>query len=487
MPLEALGIDINAWLAHRFDLIDQGAPVDAIFWDIGFDEDTSAIYNHSKLLPSLPHPGIDRWRRQDIDWVARLVESSHQRGIKAFWSHRIGPVDQQHLGADPVANPLKLAHPDWVIPCWWPQGLWNLANPGLREHKLRYFKELFELYDLDGLQIDFARHTPCLPPGNEWENRDHVTEFLRRTRQLLQEIERQKKKPLLLAVRVAENIPGNHLDGFEVERWAEENLIDIFVLGGRTTQVDLEGFRKITAGKNIKLCPCFDGHHTDDGYFHPPIEHFRGVFSNWFCQGADGICIFNWTCAREEIYDRLQLPGEMKNSVQREMSFELADPIALAGKKRSYAVERRGGYPWAQNYLYRNNDKPLPLEILAATETLPLAIDAPEATDAELTLIMWQVKVDDVEYIAVNGCKIVIETVDSHWRDAQIYCDHPQPNAGNWHVYPVTDYDLLKITGWIPPAALINGKNTITVKFQLPLTPGATWEKAEITIENHCR
>lgn len=486
MPVDALGIDIDQWLAHRFDLIDRGAPVDAIFWDIGFAEDTYAIYNNSKLLPPLHHPGIDRWREQGIDWVAELVKASHRRGIEAFWSHRICPVDfsaaRPHNEPD-IPNPLKQAHPDWINACWWPHGLWNLASHSLREHKIMYFRELFELYDLDGLQIDFARHTPCLPPGHEWENREHATDFLRQVRLLLQEIGQRKNKPLLLAVRVAENVDGNHRDGFEVERWAAENLVDIFVLGGRTTNVDIAGFRRITAGKIIKIYPCFDGHHTDDGYYFPPVEHFRGVFSNWSIQGADGIGIFNWTCAREEEYDRLKLSEDMKSPTQREALFEMADLSALAGKTRRYAVERRGGYPWAQNYLYRNDDKPLPQQIVAdETVSLPVIIHIPNAVRAELTLILWQISPAELAGIEVNGHRVEIETVDPHWRDGQIYCDRPQPTAGAWRCYPVTVYDLLKVTAAVPPAALLTGNNTITVSFKQPKMSTATLEKAEITL-----
>ena len=48
--------------------------------------------------------------------------------------------------------PLKLAHPDWVVPAsWWPQGLWNLEAPGLREYKVAVLRELATRYDFDGI------------------------------------------------------------------------------------------------------------------------------------------------------------------------------------------------------------------------------------------------------------------------------------------------------------------------------------------------
>ena len=489
VPGGALGMDIEQWLAHRFDLIDQGAPVDAIFWDIGFAEDTYAVYNGSKLLSPERHPGIERWRLQGVDWVKRLVESSHDRGIEAFWSHRICPVDFSSSSShdNPVApNPLKQAHPDWINPCWWSQGLWNLANSDLRQHKLKYFAELFELYDLDGLQIDFARHTPCLPPGREWENRDHATEFVRQTRQLLSEIGRRRDKPLQLAVRVAETLAGNHSDGFEVERWAAEGLVDIFVLGGRTTLVDLDSFRKITTGKNIQLCPCFDGHHTDDGYYFPPVEHFRGVFSNWIRQGADCIGLFNWTCAREEIYDQFKLPGDMKSPTQRQALLELADLSSMSERPRSYAVERRGGYPWAQNYLYRNADKPLPAKTNSSGFiTVPIHIServSPATVRPELTLVFWQCQAGDIARVSINGNTVTPDYSITNWRDGQIYCDQPQPHAGARWRYPITNYDLLKQDFRFDPKILLRGENSIAVEFRPTANPSGTWEKAEILI-----
>ena len=219
-------------------------------------------------------------------------------------------------------NHLKKAHPDWTVKCWWPQGLWNLANPELREHKVKKLKALIEKFAWDGIQLDFARHTPSLPPGHEWENREHATEFVRMVRKMLLQMEEKKGKALLLAVRVAENIPGCNADGFDVEKWAEENLIDIFTLAGRTAEVDIASFKKITAGKNIKICPQFDGHHTNDGYYFPPLEYFRGVFSNWLRQGADSVGVFNWTCARAAKYDELNLPPDMKCESQERALFE---------------------------------------------------------------------------------------------------------------------------------------------------------------------
>ena len=108
----------------------------------------------------------------------------------SFWNHRISEVEclpEGGLSKEP--HPLKIAHPDWVVPAsWWPQGMWNLTAAGLREHKVKILRELVTHYDLDGIQIDFSRHIPCLPVGHQWELRGHVTEFMHSVRVMLLEV-----------------------------------------------------------------------------------------------------------------------------------------------------------------------------------------------------------------------------------------------------------------------------------------------------------
>ena len=151
MPMEAFALPIDQWLEFRFRHCDMpGSQVDGIWWDIGLAEDTYAVYP-SDVLPRLRLPGLDRWFEQGIDWVREIVEGCHARGLEAFWSNRVCPVDfpQPFVPGKPVPhgdparrNPLKADHPEWVNRCWWPQGLWNLARAEVRERKVRILREL---------------------------------------------------------------------------------------------------------------------------------------------------------------------------------------------------------------------------------------------------------------------------------------------------------------------------------------------------------
>ena len=117
----------------------------AVYPNQGFPADVQARY--------------DAWAAAGNDPLKALVDGTHSRGLEAFFNHRISEVE-----LDGKTFRLKTENPDWVIPTWWPHGMWNLAAPGLQDFKLRNLRYLAENYDFDGLQIDFARHTPGPAP-----------------------------------------------------------------------------------------------------------------------------------------------------------------------------------------------------------------------------------------------------------------------------------------------------------------------------------
>ncbi|HNS32144.1 MAG TPA: hypothetical protein PKN36_04120 [bacterium] len=494
MPVEALGIDMEDWISFRFDLMDaKESPVDTVMWDMGFAEDSFATWTGSSLLPPVNHEGYNRWFTRGIDCVKKLVEETRKRGMEAIWNHRVCPVDfpvpyavQCPFDSPLRNNYLKSQHPGWINECWWPRGLWNLASRGLRKHKLKYFRELMTRYEFDGLELDFARHTPCLPQGREWENREHVTSFIRQTRKLLCELEAAGNKTLTLGARVAENVEGCHADGFEVEKWIEEELIDFLLLGGRTSRVALDEFKSLCKDKYVNIYPSFDGFHAGDGYFSPPVEYYRGVFSNFLFQGADGISLFNWTCARETKYRELNLPAESRCPSQETALCEAGGLEKMKGKRKIYAVERRGGYPWAGTYLYRNDNKPLPLKLKPGESAcLPVYIYerfSAGAYAARLEAVMFNGSDKTRVTIRVNGKKLEMESSDTSWKDGQIYGDGKQATSGNYRAYVIDpEQKLLKLSFTLPVNFLSAGENKIGISL-LKADTAVTIEKLEITV-----
>ncbi|MBM4003445.1 MAG: hypothetical protein FJ295_09190 [Planctomycetes bacterium] len=360
------------WIAARFSVFDQpGSQVDCVGFCL--DEGNIAAYP-SKIIPELQYPTLLRWRGDGVDIAQRIVEEGHRRKLELFWEHRINGADREVDVMTPARIALKDEHPEWLIAGgWWKPGLWNFAIPEVRQHKVAVLREVAERYDLDGINLDFGRHPPVLPIGQQWEHREALTDFVRQVRRMLQGVAERRGRPFLLSVRVADTVPGCHFDGMDIESWVRQNLVDIVILGTRSIQVDLAGFRRVAAGSHVKLYPCIDQHHSPDGYHAVANPEFlRGVAANWWQQGADGIATFNFWNELPEAGKRIGSSGPIFDgqSVHALVYKEIGDPKQLSPLDKWFVVSRRygGGFydrlgnRW-NDYTNLNHQAPLPLEL----------------------------------------------------------------------------------------------------------------------------
>ena len=345
-------IDAQQMEGALFSFMDEpGTRMDSVWWC--FTSGNEANWP-SRILPRIDKPSYNEWAEKGFDPVQFLLDETRRRGKEAFFSYRINGTDSVDYVGRPVL-PMKEANPDWLMYTWGNNlyvdhtsprhsGMWNFAFQGVRDYKLSILREVAEDYEFDGMEIDFARDCPVLPPGHQWERREAVTDFMRSVRSMLLDVERRRGRPFLLAARVPENLEGCHFDGFDVEAWAREELVDIFVMGVRNFDVDVAAFRRITAGTSIKLYPALDDHHSSDGYRFPPMEVFRGVLANWRRQGADGVQTFNFAHASSETLAGYGL-YDIWSAWATHLQFyrELADPESMQRADKVFVLQRRGG------------------------------------------------------------------------------------------------------------------------------------------------
>jgi hypothetical protein len=482
------GMDFASWLRYRFGYIDEpGTQIDSIWWDMGR---LGQVLYPSNVLDRMQDDGLQKWRDQGIDLVGRLVEETHKRNLEVFWHHRINEVDVKS------PDPLKKAHPDWVLKTnWWKHGLWDFSVPAVRDCTVRALREVAEIYAFDGIQIDFARHVPCLPVGRQWDLRDHVTELMRAARRMLLDVARKRGRPYLLAAKVPQTIEGCRIDGLDVETWIRENLVDIFTLGSRSIDVDVAGFRRLAQGRDIKLQPCFDDHHATDGYRFAPIDVLRGVFANWWQQGADSVATFNWTNASPELCRSLGIaPGP--SCCHRQAYREVGSLQTLEPLDKTFVVERRGGDPWSEGFFNRNDSAPLPLAMAQGdppvTVRVRISDDLFQRTTSVKTAFLRAVLFgapDDAEVEArLNGAAIPLVARDPGWKDPQIFSPRPQPASGGPGNYKVDPRQrLLRLDFVVDPKRCRVGENLVMLDFarrsdSLPVST-TVLEKLEVHVQ----
>ena len=508
-------IDVEHMKAALFEFIDDPQTrIDSVWWN--FTEGNEA-YWPSKILPFIDAPPYGEWEKTGFDPVQTLLDETRRRGLETFFTYRINGSDNDVSGRVPRL-PMKEEHPDWLIHTWNKtigeatgqrlNGYWNFAVQGVRDYKLSILEEIAGQYDCDGMEIDFARVSPVLPPGQQWENRDALTDFMRSVRSMLLRVGERRGRPYLLAARVPENLVGCHMDGLDVETWAREELVDIFTLGCRSFDVDIAAFRRITERAHIKLYPVLDDHHSTDGYRFPPIEVFRGVMANWLHQGADGLQTFNFAYARSETLEKYGMRDTWTGwPTHLQFYRELADIDAMNQRSKVFVVQRRGGghspfvvpnpEDWTTpRWMYFNTNMlaPLPAELDPdgrADTLLHVYVGEQAPPDAEVTvrLLLSDDSADDLpddERLQ----RVLVATIGHP--DSRL--ENVPPAIGiERHVDVRLNNALLEISsvddGWLVfqalPAQLATGDNLVGLKLTEmgPRAPGrVTIEKLEIHV-----
>ena len=210
-------------------------------------------------------------------------------------------------------------------------------------------------------------------------------------------------------------------------------LFRSIIIGTRSVQVDLAGFKQVVRDRHVKLYPCIDQHHSPDGYHAVPAPEFlRGVAANWWHQGADGIATFNFWNELPDAAKRIGSSGPLANgqSVHAQAYREIGDPAQLASLDKWFVVARRFGGGFYDRLGNRWNDftnlnhvAPLP-QVLGADPAwvdLYVADDLHDRAAAierlELRLLFSpQVDAQRVR-VKINGSLLQDPNTEDHWSD----------------------------------------------------------------------
>lgn len=390
--------------------------------------DWASVYE-SDLVPMYRAPYFTRFYRLGVDLYGEWLKHVHGLDRECWLTHRVGDVLRVN-----AMNPIEAMteHPEWFLDM--PEGykVNNLSVPEIQEQKLKMLGEVMRKYDFDGLDIDFERHTPILPPGKQWEMRENVTDFMRKLRTELLKISEEQGRVIMLSARVPDCLKGCHEDGLDIEQWIREDLVDCLTLGSRSFDIKVEEFRALS--EDIQLYGCYDPHHTVDGYTFPTLETLRGVWYTHLQRGADGVEYFNWSGeGKPELVDKyVKLYGlepDRDNFVRfaKDDFTGINDRNFLEKQDKTYVIDRRGGYPWGIGYGNMNADRQLPCEICGEGEVqLYVAENAALANRATLKLLFEEL--ESIPEVTFNGKRLKL-TAKPH-RDLQVTTEEEAPVSG---------------------------------------------------------
>ena len=174
--------------------------------------------------------------------MTAMVELCREAGLDIFPSMRMN----SHYEIDPATpqgGRFRREHPEALIGRpgeTFPKGSleWGVrtgvdyAHPAVRRHMAGVICELFERFDVDGVEMDFMRHPTFFRLRDGYANRHLMTDLVRHVRRRMDDVGADRGRKIDLAVRVPPTlVDGNRL-GLDVAAWMAEGLVDMVIAGG---------------------------------------------------------------------------------------------------------------------------------------------------------------------------------------------------------------------------------------------------------------
>ncbi len=360
-----------------------GSQVDSIFYS------NSLCFGHALHRSEVMEPftntadmfadnGLPQLLERGLDPIAVMAQFGREHGIEVFWDMRMNDTHDAMIGGygPPLRPTLKLRHPEYLVGAadkQPPHGTWSsvdYAVPEVRELCYRFFEEVCQKFDVDGVEMDFFRHA-CFLRSVAWGGRAGeeelamMTDLMRRIRAMTEVEGMRRGRPILIAIRVPDSVEYCRGIGLDVEAWLREGLVDIlsgtcyFRLNPWSTLIEL-GHRY-----GVPVYPSLSDSRVQGQarFQRNSLESIRARALQAWDAGADGIYVFNYFNPRGPIWH------------------ELGDPAELRTRDKLYFVTNRDGNP--QTYLAGGAEyQTVPI----LTPNRPWAVPADEPVETVLAM-----------------------------------------------------------------------------------------------------
>jgi hypothetical protein len=404
-----------ASLAGALDYL-KGTQVDCLCWCVGdqvaYAWPSKVIENIYDLKAKVPsdYAGWSDTRDimlslhlQGIDYLPHFIRRAHDQGLSFVASFR---MNDTHIKSYPTSN---------MSPDFWKTHqhyrIWDAVDGksyynaaldySFTEVRTRYhdaIAEVLQMYEVDGIELDFTRSPYFFQPFEAWEKREILTQFVRDIGALLERVGKERGRPQTLILRIPSRERVLRTGGIDAWQWIQERLAPILVISelcGNFNQ-DITAWREACRESGVMLYPAaFDGpavaYNADfysslvrnpqaprhDGQVRiTDAEHIclkRGAAQNLLAQQADGIALFNFPCWLAEGKNIMHTDPQAFGEVTS-LLFELGSLDTLARKDKLYTF-------YLDLPIYVEANRPRRYH-----QTIPFLIRGTDLPDATVTL-----------------------------------------------------------------------------------------------------
>jgi len=398
--------------------------------------------------------------------LTALSDLCRDAGIPFFPRVRVNShyvIDPAHPGYGSFRreNPeLLIGRPGEIFPensvQWGIRSGLDFAHAAVRDHVYRIACETFERFDVDGVELDFMRHSAFFRMEESLANAYLMTDLVARIKARLNEVSAKRGKRLQLAVRVPPTLADSKRIGLDVAHWIRAGLVDIAVVGGGfiSFETPVDEFVRAAADTPCLIYGCIEATRHMDRHF------LRALALRWLTDGADGIYLYNFF--------------SMAPEWNRQTAAEFSDLATLKKLDKRYEISPTlpfsptEGHSAAFRHAHPSTQLPVPLPAdadLGPTLTIRISDEIQEVTGS-LALRLQNLPPDDRLEVRLNSHAL-------SWDRAQVNFDgwmRQQVATLFWANYPTYPQEQ-KMEGIsaeyaIDDSILVQGVNEIEVQLK---------------------
>ncbi len=300
---------------------------------------------------------------QEAGWdpLSVVVERAHENGLRLWGAFRMNEIHEDWPEAAVYRSDFKKEHPELLLGSPYPEPHvrgnldsdfcwgWNYAMPEVRERRLAVIEEVANDYDVDGIELDFMRHTFYFKTEERELGMPLMNDFMQQVRQVMDRASERKGRPLTLAVRVDRNFAENRALGLDVLTWIEEELADLLIpmdCGRMDMQADVKGFVEAARNTRCEIAGGIEnrtygpyGYLADDDtdfWRFGTLPMLRAAALGYYRQGAGSIYLYNYLYIRDHTQVEPD-PDAYARDAWQALS-EIGAPEEIEHKSKCYTV-----------------------------------------------------------------------------------------------------------------------------------------------------
>ena len=298
----------------------------------------------------------------DIDPYGVWFDMCRKDGINPWLSFRMNDVHSANESTGHSEFFYKAKKNGWLIgnarasywlnnPCtqgsrkWYPYA-YDYTYAEVREHFLSQIDAQLDKYDAYGIELDWQRTIWCFPTDTT-DNIQYMDIFMEDVNEIVERYEEKYGHEIKISARIGRDIDENKYFGFDVENWANKDLIDVVIpspyWGATDTAIPVtEWVQRLADYPKVDVWAGVECHVMNNSQWQS-IPTLAAQTAQYLSQGADKMYLYNLF---NDIKAKFEVCASLKN--------------ALAAAKRSYIVTSSNTAPYASGF---ENYSPLPISV----------------------------------------------------------------------------------------------------------------------------